>query len=344
MVAAGRDLPSLSAIVPGHEWRRRRRSQRDRVRGSIISSDWGSTPSGSRRSFPRRCGTSATTSATIATSIRSSDRLPISTRCSPRRTREALKSFSTSCRTTPRTSILGFRRAASSKLNPKRDWYVWRDPRPDGSPPNNWESEFGGPAWTFDEATGQYYYHAYLKEQPDLNWRNPEVERAMCDVLALLVRPRRRWLPRRRHPPSSRRRRGPGQPARSRLAARDARRTSGWLQIRTIDQPGTHASIKTNAEGRRRISRQGHDWRGLPPHRPSDGLLRRGPHRLSLAFQLPPDLDRLAAPGRSRRSSRLTRLRCLRVAGRTGCSATTTDRGSQVASAPRRRGSRQCSY
>ena len=76
-----------------------------------------------------------------------------------------------------------FQDSRSSKLHPKRDWYVWRDAKPDGSPPNNWESEFGGPAWTFDETTGQYYYHAYLKEQPDLNWRNPEVEKAMCDVL-----------------------------------------------------------------------------------------------------------------------------------------------------------------
>jgi alpha-glucosidase len=54
------------------------------------------------------------------------------------------------------------RRSVSS---PKRDWYIWRDPKPDG-PPNNWVSEFGGPAWTFDKASGQYYYHAYLPQQP----------------------------------------------------------------------------------------------------------------------------------------------------------------------------------
>jgi alpha-glucosidase len=76
-----------------------------------------------------------------------------------------------------------FQESRSSRLNRKRHWYVWRDAKPDGSSPNNWESEFGGPAWTFDEAAGQYYYHAYLKEQPDLNWRNPEVEQAMCEVL-----------------------------------------------------------------------------------------------------------------------------------------------------------------
>jgi alpha-glucosidase len=71
----------------------------------------------------------------------------------------------------------------SSNEDAKRDWYLWADPGPDGSPPNNWLSVFGGPAWTFDEGTGQYYYHAYLPEQPDLNWRNPEVRAAMFDVL-----------------------------------------------------------------------------------------------------------------------------------------------------------------
>jgi alpha-glucosidase len=76
-----------------------------------------------------------------------------------------------------------FVESRSSRHNPKRDWYVWRDPKPDGAPPSNWLSEFGGPAWTFDAATGQFYYHAYLKEQPDLNWRNPEVRRATLDVL-----------------------------------------------------------------------------------------------------------------------------------------------------------------
>ena len=50
-----------------------------------------------------------------------------------------------------------FQESRSSKLHPRRDWYVWRDAKPDGSPPNNWESEFGGPAWSFDEASGQYY-------------------------------------------------------------------------------------------------------------------------------------------------------------------------------------------
>ncbi len=76
-----------------------------------------------------------------------------------------------------------FQASRSSRTDPKRDWYIWRDPAPDGGPPNNWLSEFGGGAWEWDEATGQYYYHAYLKEQPDLNWRNPELREAMLDAL-----------------------------------------------------------------------------------------------------------------------------------------------------------------
>lgn len=76
-----------------------------------------------------------------------------------------------------------FVKSRASRASPKRDWYVWRNARPDGAAPNNWLSEFGGSAWTFDAATAQFYYHAFLKEQPDLNWRNPEVVAAMLDVL-----------------------------------------------------------------------------------------------------------------------------------------------------------------
>lgn len=76
-----------------------------------------------------------------------------------------------------------FIESKSSRDNPKRDWYIWRDPAPEGRPPNNWQSLFGGPAWELDPATGQYYLHSFLKEQPDLNWRNPEVKAAMFDAL-----------------------------------------------------------------------------------------------------------------------------------------------------------------
>jgi alpha-glucosidase len=72
-----------------------------------------------------------------------------------------------------------FLASRSSKTDPKRDWYLWRDAAPDGGPPNNWMSNFGGSAWTWDEHTGQFYYHSFLTQQPDLNWRNPAVREAM---------------------------------------------------------------------------------------------------------------------------------------------------------------------
>jgi alpha-glucosidase len=136
-----------------------------------------------------------------------------------------------------------FEESRSSRGNRKRDWYVWRDPGPDGSPPNNWESEFGGPAWTFDAASGQYYYHAYLKQQPDLNWRNPEVEQAMAGVL-------RFWFDRGvdgfrvdaiHHLIEDQQfRDNPPDPAWTPEMAP----TRKWLQIRTIDQPEVHACIQ----------------------------------------------------------------------------------------------------
>lgn len=83
-----------------------------------------------------------------------------------------------------------FQDARRSRSSPRRDWYVWRDPAPDGGPPNNWVSSWGGgPAWTFHDATGQWYLHQFLPQQPDLNWRNPELVHAMHSVL-------RYWLDR----------------------------------------------------------------------------------------------------------------------------------------------------
>lgn len=76
-----------------------------------------------------------------------------------------------------------FLESRQSRSNSMRGWYIWKDPKPDGSPPNNWESFFGGSAWEWDENTEQYYLHLFLKEQPDLNWRNREVVEAMHGVL-----------------------------------------------------------------------------------------------------------------------------------------------------------------
>lgn len=81
-----------------------------------------------------------------------------------------------------------FVESRSSRDNPKRDWYLWRDPAPDGGPPNNWLSEFGGIAWERDGKTGQYYYHAFLDRQPDLNWRNPEVAGAVHEAMRFWLR------------------------------------------------------------------------------------------------------------------------------------------------------------
>ena len=76
-----------------------------------------------------------------------------------------------------------FLETRSSRNAPRRQWYIWADPQPGGSPPNNWVSLFGGSAWEWDAATGQYYLHSFDKRQPDLNWRNPEVQAAMFDIL-----------------------------------------------------------------------------------------------------------------------------------------------------------------
>jgi alpha-glucosidase len=77
-----------------------------------------------------------------------------------------------------------FQQARSSRTSDRRDWYLWRDPPPEGGLPNNWRAAFLGiPAWTLDEASGQYYLHSFLPEQPDLNWANPEVREAMHGVL-----------------------------------------------------------------------------------------------------------------------------------------------------------------
>ncbi|MBK8984742.1 MAG: DUF3459 domain-containing protein [Chloroflexi bacterium] len=80
-----------------------------------------------------------------------------------------------------------FVESRSSRDNPKRDWYIWRDPAPDGGPPNNWLSFFGGPAWTFDATTGQYYLHQFVTQQPELNYRHP-------DVLPAVLAAMRFWL------------------------------------------------------------------------------------------------------------------------------------------------------
>ncbi len=86
-----------------------------------------------------------------------------------------------------------FEQSRSSRTNPYRDWYVWRDGKGEtatdkGQPPNNWQSDFGHSAWEWDEKTRQYYYHKFYKEQPDLNWDNPKVHQAFKDIISFWLR------------------------------------------------------------------------------------------------------------------------------------------------------------
>jgi alpha-glucosidase len=76
-----------------------------------------------------------------------------------------------------------FQEAASSRQSPKRDWFIWHDGKPGRRPPNNWLSAFGGPAWTWHAPTSQFYLHTFLPQQPDVNWRNPELREALFDVI-----------------------------------------------------------------------------------------------------------------------------------------------------------------
>jgi alpha-glucosidase len=81
-----------------------------------------------------------------------------------------------------------FKESRSSRTNPKRDWYVWRDGKPGNQPPSNWQSIFGGPTWSYDATTKQWYYHIFMDKQPDLNWASPELRKAMMDVARFWLR------------------------------------------------------------------------------------------------------------------------------------------------------------
>ena len=134
-----------------------------------------------------------------------------------------------------------FRESRASRTNAKRDWYVWRDPGPDGGPPNNWISLFGGPAWEWDAATGQYYLHSFLREQPELNWRNAELERAMHGVL-------RFWLERGvdgfRIDVAHRLAKDPALRSNPRVPGSDDPGYGGQLHVHDEDHPDVHALYK----------------------------------------------------------------------------------------------------
>ena len=148
------------------------------ITGSTIWLSWGWTLCGSLRSILLRWRISATTSPIIVVSIACSARLRTWINCSKaahERGSEADSGFCSESHLRPASMVS--RKPAFTRTTPKRDWYLWRDAAEDGGPPNNWLSNFGGPGWEWDAATGQYYYHSFLKQQPDVNWRNPLIAR-----------------------------------------------------------------------------------------------------------------------------------------------------------------------
>ena len=164
---------------------RRRATSRGSPAGSTTSPGSGWTPCGCPRSSGPRWPTMATTSPITATSTPCSGRSPTSTTCSPSSTDGACGCCSTSCRTTPRRSTRGSSRAARLETNPKRDWYVWRDPAPGGGPPNNWRRRVHrrtrrGPSTRRPASTTST---ASSPSSLTSNWSNPEVEEAMHDVV-----------------------------------------------------------------------------------------------------------------------------------------------------------------
>ena len=235
-----------------------------------------------------------------------------------------------------------FIESRSSRSSPKRDWYVWRDPKPDGGPPNNWISVFGGSAWALDAPTGQYYLHSFLAEQPDLDWRNPDVKRAMFDVL-------RFWLDRgvdgfridvaqfiakdplyRDNPP---------HPEPERMAYMGA--WSRQLHLYDFGHPDLHAiyrefrALLDSYPGDRVSIGELHDeqfdvWAGFYGHNLDEIHVPFNFHLLFAKWEA----------ARIRTIVDASRRRCPTARGRTGCSATTTSGGSRRASGRRRRASR----
>ena len=148
-------------------------------------------------STPPPAPTTATTWPTTPTSTRGSARSPTSTPSLPTRTSSVCACSSTSSRTTPRASMSGSGTRSPIRATRTATRYFFRPGR-DGRPPNGWTSAFGGPAWTLDRSSGEYYLHFFAPEQPDLDWHNEDVQRYFEDDPSLLARPWRRRLSHRR--------------------------------------------------------------------------------------------------------------------------------------------------
>ncbi len=230
--------------------------------------------------------------------------------------------------------------ARSSRGAGHRDWYVWRDPAPDGGPPNDLVAQFGGPAWTLDEASGQYWYHSFLPEQPELDWRNPAVRAAMLDHLRFWFergvdgfRIDVLWMIAKDDDAVARR-------AGDRRAERVRREPPGRPRARRRARHGGAAGRAPRR--RRRVRRAGARGRGLHGAGEAGPLLRGGRPRRPPAVQLRAHRRALGGGRRRRAPSPRTSRRCRRARGRAGCWATTTSRGSRPASGPRRRAWRRC--
>ncbi len=152
---------------------------------STTSPGWASTPSGCRPSFAHRWPTSGTTWPTTATSTRCSATWPPSTALLAEAHDLGIRVIVDLVPNHTSDQHPWFVAARSSRDDPKRDWYVWRDGGGPEEPPNNWRGAFveGGRAWTWDAATEQWYLHQFLPQQPDLNWDNPEVVEAIHGVM-----------------------------------------------------------------------------------------------------------------------------------------------------------------
>ncbi len=224
-----------------------------------------------------------------------------------------------------------FLASRSSRSDPKRDWYLWRDAAPDGGPPNNWQSQFGGSAWEWDAATGQYYLHSFLKEQPDLNWRNGDVREAMYDAL-------RFWLDRgvdgfrvdvlwllikddlfRDNPVNPAWH--PGQSTYDR-----------FVPLYTSDRPEVQAIVAAMRSVLDAYTGPRAHRGDLSAHQAARRLLRTGSSRSAAAVQLRLDSEPLGTPQQSQISYATIRAPYRRVPGRTGCSEITTSRESRRAS------------
>ena len=169
-----------------------------------------------------------------------------------------------------------FVESRSSRDNPKRDWYWWRDPRPGATPgtpgaePTNWESHFSGPTWTWDARTGQYYLHIFSAKQPDLNWENPEVRQAVYAMMRLVAGPRRGRLPDGRHQHDQQGHVPAGHAAPARLALRAGRSA---LHLRPAQPRVPAGDVPRGLRGppgsraHRGRDARGHHCAGGPVHR-----------------------------------------------------------------------------